>query len=102
MISGRSLAIPAVLDKLEVIRASISSRTYIASQIIKDVGVAIIGQTSYPCPRPTKRLCHPRYYRDGGLLIPLNRLDLAKKLAEGLDALVMDAWGWQRRVYADL
>ncbi len=43
-----------------------------------------------PCPGRQTFLCHPRYYRDGGLHPLITASILAKKLAEGLDALVMD------------
>ncbi len=89
MISGRGLShTGGTLDKLEAIPGfDIFPDDNRFREIIKDVGVAIIGQTS--CPGRQTFLCHPRYYRDGGLHPLITASILAKKLAEGLDA-VMD------------
>lgn len=40
--------------------------------------------------RRTNVLCHPRYHRDGGFHPADHRFHSGEKLAEGLDALVMD------------
>src|SRR5699024_11347920 len=62
-------------------------------EIIKDVGVAIIGQTSSLAPAD-KRFYATRDITATVDSIPLITASiLAKKLAEGLDALVMDVEG---------
>ena len=82
MISGRGLGhTGGTLDKLESIPGF---------EIIKDVGVAIIGQTSSLAPAD-KRFYATRDITATVDSIPLITASiLAKKLAEGLDALVMD------------
>lgn len=91
MISGRGLGhTGGTLDKLESILADIFPDDNRFREIIKDVGVAIIGQTSSLAPAD-KRFYATRDITATVDSIPLITASiLAKKLAEGLDALVMD------------
>jgi len=92
MISGRGLGhTGGTLDKLEAIPGfDIFPQDDRFRQIIKDVGVAIIGQTSSLAPAD-KRFYATRDITATVDSIPLITASiLAKKLAEGLDALVMD------------
>lgn len=92
MISGRGLGhTGGTLDKLEAIPGfDIFPQDQRFRQIIKDVGVAIIGQTSSLAPAD-KRFYATRDITATVDSIPLITASiLAKKLAEGLDALVMD------------
>lgn len=92
MISGRGLGhTGGTLDKLESIPGfDIFPDDSRFRQIIKDVGVAIIGQTNSLAPAD-KRFYATRDITATVDSIPLITASiLAKKLAEGLDALVMD------------
>lgn len=92
MISGRGLGhTGGTLDKLEAIPGfDIFPDDARFRGIIKDVGVAIIGQTSSLAPAD-KRFYATRDITATVDSIPLITASiLAKKLAEGLDALVMD------------
>ena len=92
MISGRGLGhTGGTLDKLEAIPGfDIFPDDSRFREIIKDVGVAIIGQTSSLAPAD-KRFYATRDITATVDSIPLITASiLAKKLAEGLDALVMD------------
>ncbi|NDJ59018.1 thymidine phosphorylase [Enterobacteriaceae bacterium 4M9] len=92
MISGRGLGhTGGTLDKLEAIPGfDIFPDDARFRDIIKDVGVAIIGQTSSLAPAD-KRFYATRDITATVDSIPLITASiLAKKLAEGLDALVMD------------
>ncbi|EML9726698.1 thymidine phosphorylase [Klebsiella aerogenes] len=92
MISGRGLGhTGGTLDKLEAIPGfDIFPDDARFREIIKDVGVAIIGQTSSLAPAD-KRFYATRDITATVDSIPLITASiLAKKLAEGLDALVMD------------
>ncbi|BDH47210.1 thymidine phosphorylase [Salmonella enterica subsp. enterica serovar Choleraesuis] len=92
MISGRGLGhTGGTLDKLEAIPGfDIFPDDDRFRAIIKDVGVAIIGQTSSLAPAD-KRFYATRDITATVDSIPLITASiLAKKLAEGLDALVMD------------
>jgi len=92
MISGRGLGhTGGTLDKLEAIPGfDIFPDDSRFRQIIQDVGVAIIGQTTSLAPAD-KRFYATRDITATVDSIPLITASiLAKKLAEGLDALVMD------------
>ncbi len=92
MISGRGLGhTGGTLDKLEAIPGfDIFPDDETFRHIIKDVGVAIIGQTNSLAPAD-KRFYATRDITATVDSIPLITASiLAKKLAEGLDALVMD------------
>ncbi|WP_034912122.1 thymidine phosphorylase [Erwinia sp. 9145] len=92
MISGRGLGhTGGTLDKLEAIPGfDIFPDDEAFRQIIKNVGVAIIGQTNSLAPAD-KRFYATRDITATVDSIPLITASiLAKKLAEGLDALVMD------------
>lgn len=92
MISGRGLGhTGGTLDKLESIPGfNIFPDDSRFREIIKDVGVAIIGQTTSLAPAD-KRFYATRDITATVDSIPLITASiLAKKLAEGLDALVMD------------
>ncbi|AFJ48429.1 thymidine phosphorylase [Shimwellia blattae] len=92
MISGRGLGhTGGTLDKLEAIPGfDIFPDDARFREIIRDVGVAIIGQTSSLAPAD-KRFYATRDITATVDSIPLITASiLAKKLAEGLDALVMD------------
>ncbi|WP_049870088.1 thymidine phosphorylase [Dickeya fangzhongdai] len=92
MISGRGLGhTGGTLDKLESIPGlDIFPEDDVFRQIIRQVGVAIIGQTSSLAPAD-KRFYATRDITATVDSIPLITASiLAKKLAEGLDALVMD------------
>jgi len=92
MISGRGVGhTGGTLDKLEAIPGfDIFPDDDRFRQIIKQVGVAIIGQTSSLAPAD-KRFYATRDITATVDSIPLITASiLAKKLAEGLDALVMD------------
>lgn len=92
MISGRGLGhTGGTLDKLEAIPGfDIFPDDDRFRQIIKQVGVAIIGQTSSLAPAD-KRFYATRDITATVDSVPLITASiLAKKLAEGLDALVMD------------
>lgn len=92
MISGRGLGhTGGTLDKLEAIPGfDIFPEDPAFRRIIKEVGVAIIGQTNSLAPAD-KRFYATRDITATVDSIPLITASiLAKKLAEGLDALVMD------------
>lgn len=92
MISGRGLGhTGGTLDKLEAIPGfDIFPSDQRFRDIIKEVGVAIIGQTNSLAPAD-KRFYATRDITATVDSIPLITASiLAKKLAEGLDALVMD------------
>lgn len=92
MISGRGLGhTGGTLDKLEAIPGfDIFPDDNRFREIIQDVGVAIIGQTSSLAP------ADKRFYATRDITATVDSIPLitgsilAKKLAEGLDALVMD------------
>ncbi|MEW5289585.1 thymidine phosphorylase [Erwinia papayae] len=92
MISGRGLGhTGGTLDKLEAIPGfAIFPDDETFRRIIREVGVAIIGQTNSLAPAD-KRFYATRDITATVDSIPLITASiLAKKLAEGLDALVMD------------
>ncbi|MFU9137194.1 thymidine phosphorylase [Erwinia tasmaniensis] len=92
MISGRGLGhTGGTLDKLEAIPGfDIFPEDEAFRRMIKEVGVAIIGQTHSLAPAD-KRFYATRDITATVDSIPLITASiLAKKLAEGLDALVMD------------
>lgn len=92
MISGRGLGhTGGTLDKLEAIpNYSISPTSQQFESIVKDVGIAIIGQTGELAPAD-KRLYGIRDVTATVESIPLITASiLSKKLASGLEALVMD------------
>ncbi|WP_427983337.1 thymidine phosphorylase [Agarivorans sp.] len=92
MISGRGLGhTGGTLDKLESIPGySITPSTQQFENIVKEVGIAIIGQTGELAPAD-KRLYGIRDVTATVESIPLiTGSILSKKLASGLDALVMD------------
>lgn len=92
MISGRGLGhTGGTLDKLEAIPGfDIFPDTTRFRQIVRQVGVAIIGQTRSLAP------ADQRFYATRDISATVDSIPLitasilAKKLAEGLDALVMD------------
>jgi thymidine phosphorylase len=92
MISGRGLGhTGGTLDKLDSIPGyrTMPSNT-LFRQVVKDCGVAIIGQTATLAP------ADKRFYATRDVTATVESLDLitasilSKKLAAGLDALVMD------------
>ncbi|MGL9720958.1 thymidine phosphorylase [Symbiopectobacterium sp.] len=91
MISGRGLGhTGGTLDKLESIPGlNIFPEDEQFRDIIRQVGVAIIGQTRSLAPAD-KRFYATRDITATVDSIPLITASLCKKLAEGLDALVMD------------
>ncbi|MFG6179499.1 thymidine phosphorylase [Halomonas sp. THAF12] len=92
MISGRGLGhTGGTLDKLEAIPGySVTPDTATFRRLVKDVGVAIIGQTGSLAPAD-KRLYGVRDVTATVESLPLIVASiLGKKLACGLDALVMD------------
>lgn len=104
MISGRGLGhTGGTLDKLEAIPGfDIFPDDNRFREIIKDVGVAIIGQTSSLAPADKRFLCHPRYYRDGGLHPADYRLDSGEEAGGRAGCAGDGRQSRQRRLYADL
>ncbi|MCH6256256.1 thymidine phosphorylase [Puniceicoccaceae bacterium K14] len=92
MISGRGLGHSGgTLDKLESIPGySVTPDNHLFRKTIRDVGVAIIGQTVNFAP------ADKRFYATRDVTATVESIDLitasilSKKLAAGLDALVMD------------
>ncbi len=92
MISGRGLGhTGGTLDKLESIpNYNVLPNDTLFKDIVKDIGVAIIGQTSSLAPAD-KRIYSIRDVTATVESVPMISASiLAKKLAEGLDTLVMD------------
>ncbi len=92
MISGRGLGhTGGTLDKLDAIPGyTTSASESLFRKVVKDAGVAIVGQTGELAP------ADKRIYGIRDVTATVESIDmitasiLAKKLAEGLDALVMD------------
>ncbi|MFT6182472.1 MAG: thymidine phosphorylase [Paracoccaceae bacterium] len=92
MISGRGLGhTGGTLDKLDSIPGyQTMPSNALFRKVVKDCGVAIIGQTASLAP------ADKRFYATRDITATVESLDLitasilSKKLAEGLDALVMD------------
>ncbi|NGX33049.1 MAG: Pyrimidine-nucleoside phosphorylase [Candidatus Anoxychlamydiales bacterium] len=92
MISGRGLGhTGGTLDKLESIDGfNVNQDTENFKQIVKDIGVCIIGQTKDIAPAD-KKLYALRDVSGSVESIPLIASSImSKKMAEGLDVLVMD------------
>ena len=92
MISGRGLGhTGGTLDKLESIPGyNVFPNDALFKQIVKECGVAIIGQTSSLAPAD-KRIYSIRDVTATVESVPMISASiLSKKLAEGLDVLVMD------------
>ena len=92
MISGRGLGhTGGTLDKLESIDGfNVNQDTQSFKQIVKDVGVCIIGQTKDIAPAD-KKIYALRDVSGSVESIPLIASSImSKKMAEGLDVLVMD------------
>ena len=92
MISGRGLGhTGGTLDKLDAIPGYVSQPDIATFRaVVKDVGCAIIGQTDDLAPADQPPLCHSRCDGDGRVSAAYHGFDPAKKLASGLDALVLD------------
>ncbi len=104
MISGRGLGhTGGTLDKLEAIHGfDIFPDDQRFREIIKEVGVAIIGQTNSLAPAD-KRFYATRDITATVDSIPLITASiLAKKLAEGTGCAGHGCESWQRRIYAYL
>ncbi len=103
MISGRGLGhTGGTLDKLEAIPGfDIFPDDNRFREIIQDVGVAIIGQTS-ACTGGQTFLRHPRYYRDGGLYSADHRFHPRQETGRRAGCAGNGRKSRQRRVYANL
>ncbi len=93
MISGRGLGhTGGTLDKLDAIPGySTQPDIELFRSVVREVGCAIIGQTARPRARRPPSLRDPRRDRDGRVDPAHHRpRSSSKKLAAGLDGLVMD------------
>lgn len=92
MISGRGLGhTGGTLDKLESIpNYNVLPKDSLFKSIVKDIGVAIIGQTSSLAPADKRIYSIRDVTATVESVAMISASILAKKLAEGLDTLVMD------------
>lgn len=92
MISGRGLGhTGGTLDKLESIpNYNVLPKDSLFKSVVKDIGVAIIGQTSSLAPADKRIYSIRDVTATVESVAMISASILAKKLAEGLDTLVMD------------